>query len=151
MMRRIVPLVFSCLLLAGCSAQAPASVDLEELAQSLLDSGAFEETLYEVDSDAAALLLDMELTCEESYVYVGSGATAEELVLLKAADEDGAAALLEGLSSHLADRTAQYSAYLPEETFKLESAVLKQYGTYVVLCISADSDTVEEILGEYMA
>ena len=38
MMRRIVPLVFSCLLLAGCSAQAPASVDLEELAQSLVDA-----------------------------------------------------------------------------------------------------------------
>ena len=152
MRKHILPLALACLMLAGCADKALVSVDLAALSQEILDSGAFDETLYQVDADAAALLLDMDLSaCEESYVYVGTGATAEELVLLQAADEAGADALLEGLSTHLADRTAQYSAYLPEEAFKLESAAPEQYGAYVVLCISADSDKVEEILGSYLS
>ena len=149
MRKHILPLALACLMLAGCADKAPVSVDLAALSQEILDSGAFDETLYQVDEDAAALLLDMDLSaCEESYVYVGTGATSEELLIVKSADEAAAETCLATLQSHLEDRKALYASYLPEESFKLENAYLAQEGQYVILCVAADSDKAAEIIGE---
>lgn len=146
-MKRVLAAALICLALVGCG-KAEKELDMEALANELLEGGVFEETLYPAEESAVPLLLDFETECE-GLVYVGTGATAEELVLFRGNDEDEAKQLKENLSEHLADRTEQYSGYLPEEAYKLESAILQQYGNYVILCIAADASAAEEIIGSY--
>ena len=148
-MRRVLAAALICLLLAGCGkTDKDLTLDMEALCNELLEGGVFEETLYPAEESAVPLLLDFETECE-GLVYVGTGATAEELVLFHGGDEDEAGQLKENLSQHLADRTEQYSGYLPQEAYKLENAILQQYGTYVILCIAADTAAAEEIIGSY--
>ena len=147
-MRRVLAAALACLLLAGCG-KTEKELDMEALANDLLEGGVFEETLYPAEESAIPLLLGFETACE-GLVYVGTGATAEELVLFHAGDEDEAGQLKENLSEHLADRTEQYSGYLPQEAYKLENAIVRQYGAYVILCIAADSAAAQDIIGSYM-
>ena len=135
-------------LLAGCAGKQALTLDAPQLAQDLMDGGVFGETLYELDAAAADLLVGTELNGEETVAYVGTGATSEELLIVKSADETAAETCLATLQSHLEDRKALYASYLPEESFKLENAYLAQEGQYVILCVAADSDKAAEIIGE---
>ena len=149
-MRRWIPLMALALaaLLAGCAGEQALELDSRPLAQDLMDGEVFGETLYELDEAAADLLVGTELNGEETVAYVGTGATSEELLIVKSADEAAAETCLATLQSHLEDRKALYASYLPEESFKLENAYLAQEGQYVILCVAADSDKAAEIIGE---
>ena len=145
-MRRVLAAALACLLLAGCG-KTEKELDMEALANDLLEGGVFEETLYPAEESAIPLLLGFETACE-GLVYVGTGATAEELLLLKAADEAEAQAIRDRLADHLADRTESFAAYLPAETEKLEKAILELRGTAVVLCVCGDPEAARAILEE---
>ena len=148
-MKRLIPLMALVLaaVLAGCAGNQALELDCGQLAQDLLDGGVFGETLYELDADAADLLVGTELNCENVVAYVGTGATSEELLILTAADEEGAEDCLAALQTHLEDRKVLYASYLPEESYKLENAYLSQEGRYVILCVAADNDKAAEIIG----
>lgn len=148
-MKRLIPLMALVLaaVLAGCAGKQELTLDGGQLAQDLMDGGVFGETLYALDADAADLLVGTELNCEDVVAYVGTGATSEELLILTAADEDGAEDCLAVLQTHLEDRKTLYASYLPEEAYKLENAYLARQGRYVILCVAADSDKAAEIIG----
>lgn len=148
-MKRVIPLMalVLALVLAGCAGGKTLELDCQQLAQDLLDGEVFGESLYAIDADAANLLVGTDLTCEDVVTYVGTGATSEELLIVTAADEDGAEDCLAILQTHLEDRKELYASYLPEEAYKLENAYLAQQGRYVILCVAADSDKAAEIIG----
>ena len=135
-------------LLAGCAGEQALELDSQQLAQDLMDGRVFGETLNELDAAAADLLVGTELNGEETVAYVGTGATSEELLIVKSADEAAAETCLTTLQTHLEERKALYASYLPEESFKLENAYLAQEGQYVIFCVASDSDKAAEIIGE---
>ena len=150
-MKHIFPLALAAALLlgllAGCGEKREVSVDTQALAEALLGGdGIFDEPLSAVDADAVCLLVGEELTGEEILAYLGSGATAEELLIVTAKGEQEAGECLELLRGHLEDRTQMYSNYLPEEAYKLDNAYLAAHGRYVILCVSADFQAAEEII-----
>lgn len=148
-MRKWIPLMALALavMLAGCAGKQAVELDGEQLAQDLMDGGVFGETLYALDEASADLLVGTELNGEETVAYVGTGATSEELLIVKSADETAAETCLAALQTHLEERKTLYAGYLPEESFKLENAYLAREGQYVILCVAADSDKAEEIIG----
>lgn len=135
----IVLLTAVLILMSACSTQGKAdlSVDLDEAAEELLESGVFEETLTLADEDIAKKLYSIENTVSFR-LYVGSGATASELALLEFGSEEDAKAALPLAQERVASQKEDFAAYLPSEVKKLEEAVVEQYGRYVVVCVSAE-------------
>ena len=125
------------------------SVDLAALAQTLLADGSFDDALAQIDDDTVTMLYGIDNAAEQ-VVYIGSGPTPEEIALFSFATAAEAEAGFALAQMRIADQKEAFSDYNAWEMPKLEDAVVKQYGTYVVLCVSGDSSAaaiLEEKLG----
>ena len=140
----IVPAVLAlCLTLSACGGgnEEAVAFDPAVTAQSLLDSGAFSDALEEVDTSVAATLYGVdEADIADGVVYMSLSAGAEEIAVLVLSDADAAAAAMEGLEAHVADQRAALESYQPDEVAKLDSAILEQRGSSVLLAVCADAD-----------
>ena len=133
-------------LFCGCASGGKTEIDMEQFGKDLASSGAFTDTLYQIDDDAAKKLFSIDYTCE-AVVYAGTGATAEEFAIFR---DGGDKDLYAALETHLQERLESYSSYLPQEAYKLENAILKTYGDYTILCVAADSDTAQSVVDSYV-
>ncbi len=126
----------------------PVDVDLEELANSLMESGLFEETLNQVDSGVAEMLYSV-TNASASYIYAGSGAVADELALFEFTSNEEAQAAVPLAEDRVAAQKDSFATYIPEEVPKLDDAVIETYGRYMVVCVSGNADAGEIISGYF--
>ena len=54
------------------------------------------------------------------------------------------------LENRVAYQKAGYEDYGPAEVPKLDSAVIKSAGSYVVMCVSDDNAKAEEVIKSYL-
>lgn len=140
------------LLFSSCSSKDKKSpeIDLSELSAALLESGAFAEELELIDNDIGCYIYGMEENAEtETLFYMSSGATADELTIFKSADEASASELEKSVSERLDYQKRSFEAYNPDEVTKLDGAVLKTSGVYVLLVVADDYDAANSVIDEY--
>lgn len=135
------------LLSAGCGSNAAKEIDASALAESLATDISYDDELQLLDEDEVKVYIDMEEGVKAS-LYMGSGSTAEEAAVFDAPDEDTAKKQMEHVQTYLDDQADSFRDYIPEETKRVEDAVLVQKGRYVILCVSASSDQANEIIEE---
>lgn len=147
MLLRLIPAALTlCLTLSACGgdsggSQTAGAFDPDAAAQALLDSGAFTETLEEVDADVATMLYGVDAAdITDCAVYTSLSAGAEEIAVLVMADETAASAAMDGLEKRVADQKAALESYQPDEVAKLDNAILEQRGSSVLLAVCADAD-----------
>ena len=151
--RRIVSgwigIMLSVFLLSGCAGrQDDIEIDVHGLSSELLSQIAFVDELNAVGESVINRIYGIE-DYVQAEVYIGSGATAEEIAVFEFADTESAADGLQLALERIEDQKADYEAYIPEEVKKLDRAVVKRYGRYVVVCVS-DSEMAEEIITQYI-
>ena len=135
-------------LFTGCSQKKdPVTLDTDALVNELLEDAEFEDELNAIDEDTVKKLYGIE-DFTSAQVYISSGATAEEIAVFAFDTEDAATAGLEKAQERIADQKADFETYIPKEVPKLDSAIVQQYGTYVILCVS-NGDTAGEIITQY--
>lgn len=124
------------------------TIDVRELAKEIYEAGEYTDELTELEEDmfdAVFQTVDLEMVSAKA-AYVGSAATAEQIVVVEVKDESKAAQVREALSQKLKDDISMNENYLPQEINKLENPVLVISGKYVILSVSNDNDKVEQIL-----
>lgn len=132
-----------CLLLslAACGGGNSAAFDPDKATQAVLDSGAFSVTLEELDAsllyDFAGYGLDGD-TLTASKAYSASG-FAEQVSVTVWKDGDAAKAAAGMFKTYLADMADSYRDYAPAEVPKLESAIVEQRGSSVLLVVANDA------------
>ena len=142
------------ILMAGCGGEEKdggdkAKIDAGALAAKLVADVAFEDQLTKADDDTALMLYGLNADqVVSSVVYVGTGATAEEVAVFEGTDEDSAKAIKELADSRVKSQLEDYKDYKPEEVPKLENAILETKGNYVILCVSGDNETANAVIGE---
>ena len=136
------------LALTACSGGGKTAADYDPAAASraLLDSGAFSETLEALDADLVPGLYGLETAPDEAAVYTSTGATAEEVAVLRFADQAAADAALTALETRVADQKEACQDYLPAEIPKLEQAIVKESGKTVLLVVASDYDKAQSAL-----
>ena len=125
------------------------TVDISSAAQALAVEITFEDEIAPIDDEAVRYLYDLPDGVKAA-VYSSSGATAEELALFDAGDESTAKAVLSVAREHIQSQLESFKNYNPDETDKLEKAVVKQFGQYVALCVTSDAGAaaaVDKIFG----
>jgi hypothetical protein len=83
--------------------------------------------------------------------YFSSGATAEEFIVFHAAGAEALGALKAAVEARIADQSAVYASYAPEEVSYLKGAVLVEKGGYLVYCVAADAEAARKAIEEAFA
>lgn len=154
MMKKLIALILggTLLLLSACGAPAGTEdiqIDMEALADKLLGSDLFGETLNKVDDGIAEILYDID-GASAALVYVGSGAVADELALFEFANETEAQSAISSAEARIAAQKDSFATYIPEEVPKLDHAVMETYGRYLIVCVSG-GDGASEIISDFFA
>ena len=138
------------LCLSGCGG-GNKGVDLNDLAQDLLDSGAFSDVMSPMADGVPAMTYGFDAAdVEECVMYYGTGATAEEIFLAKTTGAEAAARLQDLCQTRIQNQQAAFANYVPAEMPKLQSAVIGTAGSYVVLIVSNDPGTCQSIVEKSM-
>lgn len=135
--------------LAACGNGSSKEIDAQALSEELMEKVEFVDELSPVKSEMVPKLYGID-NAQEAYVYMGSGATAEEVAVFKFASEQDAMDALAKIEQYIAARKDSFANYIPGEVARLDNAVIKQSGEYLALCVSQGS-AASEIISRYMA
>lgn len=139
------------LMLASCGAASDKysgiEIDTLEFAEKIEIAGSFDDELALISKNATTALYSFS-GAVSVVAYAGSGATAEEILVITAADEEGAAALVKLLESRRVSRRIDFKDYNPQEQPKIDAATIIKAGKYAIYCVSASPEaTYEAIIG----
>jgi len=151
MKRMSLALLAACMafgVFSGCGQAAkPAVYDLEALSTQLQDSGAFSDFLGPVTKKIATSFYGFEdADVTECVVLCSTGATTEEIGLLKCANEEAAAKIKANAAARVETQRAIYESYAPLEMPKLDDTIVIQNGLYVFYIVSADYTKAQAVL-----
>lgn len=131
------------MLLAGCSARggaAAANVNPAAAAEAILSEVTFRDSLVKAEDGAAESFYRLDDTIADYAIHIsGSGATAEEVAVLKVAEgasTDDAKAIIE---KRVEDLKFKFEDYVPEEMVKLNDPVIVTGGDVVILVLADDT------------
>ena len=126
-------------------------INIEKLSEEIFKSESFEDELIKVDSEM--VMNNYGFTNEEIkqlISYQGSGATSEEILVLEANDKSKLNNIKEKINVRLAERKEVFESYLPKEVYKIDNNILSIKGNYVILCVSNDSNKVNDTINNYL-
>ena len=106
--------------------------------------------LEAVEEDAISFMYPGLPENTKCIAYAAGGASAEELAVFSAGDGD-VQSVKELLTERVADRIEAFASYKPGDVPKLENAVIKSGGGYVIFCVCdkwTEADKLaDELLG----
>lgn len=128
------------------AAEVQAEIDPAAIVDEIMTETAM-TSMAEVTEDRLGNYVEVDTATVESYsMYIcGSGAFADEAAVFVMNSAEDTEALMEALQKRVDARLVDYKDYKPEECGKLESAVIKSNGKYVLYAVSSDNDKAEEI------
>ena len=130
-----------------------AEVSVSAVADAIKNGGSFKEDIETVDAEMVLTRmygLD-KAQIAEAAIYMSSGASAEEITVIRVANESDIDAVVAGCEARIDDQKKACEDYLPDEMPKLEDAVVYKNGNYVVMCVSQDSAKAKAIIEEEFA
>lgn len=151
--------MLSLVLLGGCGTQnaavpnettTNAPVDIETIFKDISTKIVFEDTMEIVSDDYSEMLLSIPAsTYEDCILYMGGGATAEELLIFKATTKEQISEIKNSLMTHLEDQKAAFEGYDPEELKILSEAVIASNDSIVIYCVSQDASIAKSAIASY--
>lgn len=145
----IVTALFIISIIAGCASK-PVNINIDTVADKLKASVKYDEELQKIDAKTACNIYDIsDSDVVKQDVYIGSGATVDEISVWQAKDESSAKAVKDKVLARVASQKDGYQDYKPEELPKLDTPVIASKGCYVVLCITKDTKDAQKIVDSY--
>lgn len=150
----MLALVMAALLLTACGGGSgkggDVSVDVAALADELNKDTVTTDTLSETkESMLASIYYFEDGQVTESKAYMSSGATADEVAVVKCKDAAATKDVETLFNNRVKAQSDLYSTYKPEESDKLKDSIVKSAGQYTVLVVCDDYDKANEILKKY--
>jgi len=129
------------LVMAGCGGKAEA-VDIlpGDAAAALVEQVDFQDSLQAAAGDVAAQFYNLDDTITDFAIYIsGSGATAEEVAVLKVEKEADAAHAEEIIKERLGTLKDMFENYRPDEMVKIGDPVIETRGNVVYFVCTSDT------------
>ncbi len=142
--------MFAAFSLTACQGgSSKTSIDVSSLADDLNAKTIKSDTLTETSSDMLSTIYFFENgQVTESKAFMSSGATADEICVVKCVDEDAAKAVTELFQTRVNNQSKLYESYNADEVGKLDDAIIKSSGSYAVLVVCDDYDEAGDVLKE---
>ena len=142
--------MFAAFSLTACQGgSSKTSIDVSSLADDLNAKTIKSDTLTETSSDMLSTIYFFENgQVSESKAFMSSGATADEICVVKCVDENAAKAVTELFQTRVNNQSKRYESYNADEVGKLGDASIKSSGSYAVLVVCDDYDEAGDVLKE---
>ena len=142
--------MFAAFSLTACQGgSSKTSIDVSSLADDLNAKTIKSDTLTETSSDMLSTIYFFENgQVSESKAFMSSGATADEICVVKCVDENAAKAVTELFQTRVNNQSKLYETYNADEVGKLGDAIIKSSGSYAVLVVCDDYDEAGDVLKE---
>ena len=141
--------IMTALSAAGCSKKA-VDVNAQGLADALKSGIAYKDDLSSIDLDTAQMIYNFgDANITEAVFYESTGATAEEIVVLKCAGEADAGMAEDALKARVEEQKESFTDYVPAELEKLNAAVIVKSGSCAILSVSDEPDKARSIIDSY--
>lgn len=154
MKRVLIMAVAACcflLVLAGCGKSNYISFD--DVYTSLNKEVDFGDNMTEMSDKALEtfyFIYDTDIL-EDYKIYMDeTGATANEIALFRLAKESDMTTVETIVKNRINDLKVSYEDYNKDEYYKVENAVMKTKGKYIMMVISPDSKAAASVLDEYL-
>lgn len=142
----VILLLLLSLTLFGCN-QKKEELDQEALLKELKKELPFSDELAEIKENMVYHLYLLDSKKVDSItVWTSSGATAEEIAIIKTNDIKEAKKAIE---KRIETKRNDFDGYLPKELEKLKDPVIVTKGNYVILCITSDPKKARTIIDQY--
>ena len=147
-MKNIIAVIltaFLMLFLFGCG--NAKIYDVNELADSLNSNLEFGEILEKTDAEIAYSIYGVEPElCTDAALYIGSGATADEIAVFNCTDSTSVEKVTEAINNRLDYLIEGYSSYGPAEVPKIEAAKVINEGNTIIVCICENPEAVSDLI-----
>ncbi len=141
--------VSACSVEKDTNKEQPLSLDMTALAARLQEDLNLTEELSPVEEEVFGYLYDI---APESYteqvLLLSTGATADEICLVRAADKNSQKAMKEKMIARIDAQKESFATYLPQEAAKLENAVITEQGDYLFLVVCSQPEKADNIIKE---
>lgn len=91
-----------------------------------------------------------EWVSEFAAVTCANGISAQEIVLVKAVDEAGAAEVADKLNNRLNNRAAEAENYLPDQYAIISACQVQTHGVYTAMIIHPEHEQLEQLYLDYV-
>ena len=149
---KILALSFALILcLSACGSSGYISFDdvYNDLTSSI-DFGANMSEMSEIAAENFYFIYDTEIL-EDYVIYMDeSNATPNEIALFRLAKESDRTTVETIVQNRIKDLQLGFEDYNPDEMYKLENAVVKSSGNYVMMVICKDNSKAAEIINSYL-
>lgn len=147
----IIALIISLIIIANMFSDKEITIQIEELAMELKNAPIFEDKLSEIDRDTIIKKYNFNNEkIEEIVSYVGTGATAEEILVMKVFNKNDINEMRVTIENKIEERKKDFEDYLPKEVSKLENYHIETRNNYIILCISNNDKEAKEIIDKYI-
>lgn len=150
----IIPIIIILIILLeiiNLNTDKDINIDIQKLGEELANSQIFEDSLSIIDKDIAIKKYSLDnKKINDMIAYEGSGATAEEIIIIKLNNKNNKTEIKEIIKTKIQERKSDFENYLPKEVFKLDNYILESKGNYIILCISNDFNMAKEIIAKYI-
>lgn len=153
-MKKRILLMIACLVLmcafAACGKEeggGAVTASADEIAKDLAENAVTSDTLSPITSDilASTYFVDMDKVTD-SAAYLSTGASACEAAVIQCKDSDYTSEVKQLFETRVSNQSELFGSYNAGEVKKLDSAIIKISGNYVVLFVGDNTDQAEEIL-----
>ena len=122
----------------------------KDIADRLCNEVSYADTLSEVETKVALARIYKlsEDKISEGAFYTNSGATAEDIAVVKAASSDDVSDILNAFEERREAQRFACEDYLQAELYKLQEAVVYNDGLYCIYCVCGDSNSAKKIVEE---
>ncbi len=149
-MKKITAIIIAIAMLTafgGCVKDNIKIFDADVAADALNAGLSFEETLEKSTADAAYSLYGIDPSlCTEAAIYVGSGATADEIAVFNCTDSVATETVMQAVNIRKEYLKEGYSDYGPDQVPKIEAAAIISSGNTVIMCICENTESINDIL-----
>ena len=134
------------LCLAACGGgEKAAELDVHAAMETLLAEAPIQEAMELTEADMLSFYgIEADQMADFAAVTCAMGIAADEIVIVKAADEDSAQAVEELLLQRLENRKSEFQNYLPDQYEVLTRGTVERDGVYVRLIVSPQSEALAE-------
>lgn len=137
---------------SGGQSNQSAQFSVQTAMDDLLATVPVEEPLTLSEGDMLDFFgISAERMEEFAAVTCASGITAQEIVLVKAVDEDAADAVAEKLQNRLDALAAQMEDYLPEQYEVVQACQVREDGAYVAMIVHPEHEALEALYADYVS
>ena len=149
-MRQIFATLLSLTLAITLCACGSFTLDTAALETEVIDSVTFDAPLQKIDNENTISVYYSLPENVSAIVYRGSSISADQFCIFTAKDSGGADETEQMVVELISDLKETFSAYDAEEVTKLNSAIVRKKGNYVILLITNDYENGNTVLDKYL-